>query len=50
VTACANLVAYNLGVPQNRDSQQVAAAAAKVHVPAFIFKVIKVELPGQQNN
>ncbi|MEY3399821.1 MAG: hypothetical protein RLZZ486_289, partial [Actinomycetota bacterium] len=49
VTATANLIAYNLGIPQNRDSVAVANQAAKVDVPEFKPKHIKVELPGEQN-
>lgn len=50
VTAAANLVAFNLGLPQNRDSQYIAREAALVDVPPFVPKQIKVELPGQNNN
>lgn len=49
VTATANLIAFNLGIPQNRDSVAVAKQAASVHVPDFQPKQIKVELPGEQN-
>ena len=47
ITACANLVAFNLGVAENRNEQEVALMAVNVVVPEFKFKVIKVELPGQ---
>ena len=46
VLACANLIAFNLGIPQNRNVEEVAQKAAGVNVPAFKFKKIKVELPG----
>ena len=49
VTACANLIAYNLGIPQVRNSDSIAQEAAKVSVPDFKPKQIKVELPGEEN-
>jgi ubiquitin-activating enzyme E1 len=47
VSACANLIAYTLGIPQNRDQSWVAQEAAKVHVHEFVPKNIKVEVPGE---
>jgi len=49
VASCANLIAFNLGIPQNRDINAVAQMAASVNVPVYKPKQIKVELPGQQN-
>jgi ubiquitin-activating enzyme E1 len=49
VAACANLIAFNLGIPLNRDRDFIAAEAAKVHVTPFKPKQIKVELPGEEN-
>jgi ubiquitin-activating enzyme E1 len=48
VTACANLIAYNLGIPQNRDRHAVAHMAAKVEVADFKPKMIKIEVPGEK--
>jgi ubiquitin-activating enzyme E1 len=49
VASCANLIAFTLGIPQNRNVQEIAALAVNVEVPAFKPKAIKIELPGQQN-
>lgn len=49
VTSCANLIAFTLGIPANRDKSYIAQAAAQVHVPEFQPKQIKVELPGEEN-
>jgi ubiquitin-activating enzyme E1 len=49
VTACANLLAATLGIPQKRDPQGIAQKASHVPVPAFQPKVMKVELPGEEN-
>lgn len=49
VTAAANLIAFNLGIPQNRDTNYVAQVAAKVAVPDFVPRQVKVELPGEEN-
>lgn len=49
VTSYANLIAYTLGIPQNRDQNQIAYQAASVSVPEFKPKQIKVELPGEEN-
>ena len=35
ISACANLVAFNTGVPQNRDKDAIANIASKVELPAF---------------
>jgi len=48
VTAAANLIAYNLGIPQSRDLTSIAQAAASAPVQPFKPKAIKVELPGGQ--
>ncbi|CDW75917.1 ubiquitin-activating enzyme e1 family protein [Stylonychia lemnae] len=51
VTACANLVAYNLGIPQNIDSSIIAHEAALVNVQQFMPKTLKVQSKeGKQNN
>ena len=47
VTSAANLIAYSLGIPQNRDEGHIARQADQVEVPAFVPKNIKVEVPGQ---
>ena len=50
VTSCANLIAFTLGIPQNRDTGLIARQAASVFVQPFVPKVIKVVLPGEENN
>jgi len=50
VTACANLIAYNLGIAQSRDLHKIAQQAHETHVAAFKPKQMKVELPGEANN
>lgn len=47
VTACANLIAYNLGITQSRDRASIASRAATTQVPEFKPKQIKIELPGE---
>lgn len=47
VTAAANLIAFTLGITQNRDENGIAAQAAGVEVPAFVPKTMRVEVPGQ---
>jgi len=49
VTACANLLAFTLGIEQFRNSQAIAQKAASFSVPEFVPKVIKIELPGEEN-
>jgi len=49
VTACANLIAFTLGIPQNRDAHSIAHQAAKVSVPEFKPRMMKVEVPGEEN-
>jgi ubiquitin-activating enzyme E1 len=49
VTSCANLIAYNLGILQNRDTAYIANNALNVNVPTFVPKKIKVDLPGEEN-
>jgi ubiquitin-activating enzyme E1 len=46
VTACANLIAFNLGIAQSRDTHLISRVAAETQVPDFVPKKIKVELPG----
>ena len=48
VTACANLIAFNLGIPMNRDQDYIAAKAASSKVPELKFTKMKVELPGEE--
>lgn len=50
ITSCANLIAFTLGIPQNRDTSFIARQAATVEVEPFVPKVIKVQLPGEENN
>ena len=45
VTACANLLAHSLGIPQNRDEKSIAQQAAHVKVPEFTQKNVKIDLP-----
>lgn len=47
VTATANLIAFTLGIKQNRDLHAIAQKALATHVPEFKPKKIKVELPGE---
>lgn len=49
VSACANLIAHNLGISQSRDKQNIAIKASQTQVAPFKPKAIKVEVPGQQN-
>lgn len=42
VTATANLVAYTLGLKQNRDSAAIASQAKSASVPTYIQKTVKV--------
>jgi ubiquitin-activating enzyme E1 len=45
VFSCANLIAFNLGVPQVRDAAQVKAIAKAYGGQAYVAKQIKVETP-----
>ena len=45
VAAAANLIAFNLGIPQNRDVEWIAREATKVDIPPYVPKAMKVELP-----
>ena len=47
VTAAANLIAFNLGINQSRDLNQISQVAATTTTQPFKPKAIKVELPGQ---
>lgn len=49
ILSCANLVAFTLGITQDRDVHKVAGQAVNVVVPPFKSRAIKIELPGQQN-
>ena len=49
VVAAANLIAFNLGIPQSRDLGAIAAKAAATEIAPFVPKQIKIELPGEQN-
>ena len=35
ISACVNLIAFNTGVPQNRDKDAIAKIASKVELPVF---------------
>lgn len=48
IAACANLIAYSLGIPPVRDAIAVAQIAAMVTVDDWVPKHIKVELPGEE--
>jgi hypothetical protein len=43
------LIAFNLGIPQNRNTAAIAQQALNVNVPEFKPKIVKVELPGEEN-
>lgn len=45
VLACANLIAFNLGVHQNRNTNEVGKSAEKFKSPPFKPKSVHVELP-----
>lgn len=47
VLSCANLIAFNLGIPQNRDAESVRAIAAKTVGLPYVKKEIVVETPEQ---
>lgn len=49
ISSCANLIAFNLGIPQNRDTQAIAEKAVSAPVPELKFTKMKVELPGEEN-
>ena len=49
VSAAANLIAYTIGIKSNRDIIAIASQAAQVAIPEFKPKVIKVQLPGEEN-
>jgi ubiquitin-activating enzyme E1 len=38
VTSCANLVAFNVGLPQNKNRDEVAEIASKIEIPKFVPK------------
>jgi len=48
IIATANLIAFNLGIPQNRDISVVTQIATHSNVPEYKPRKIKVELPGQE--
>jgi LDH2 family malate/lactate/ureidoglycolate dehydrogenase len=43
------LIAYTLGIPTNRDQEHIARVAASIQVAPFVPKIIKVEVPGEDN-
>ena len=45
IASTANLVAFNLGIKQSRDFENIASLAAKVSIPEYKPKAFKVELP-----
>lgn len=49
IVACANLIAFNLGIDQNRNTQAIAQEALQSDVPTFIPKNVKIEVPGEEN-
>lgn len=51
VTAAANLIAFSLGVSQNKDSAGIASIAKSTIVPTFIpkNKFFKGTLPGEES-
>lgn len=50
VVATANLIAFTLGIKQNRDGHALAQKAAQTQVESFKPKIVKVELPGGEHN
>ena len=50
VVATANLIAFTLGIKQNRDGHALAQKAAQTQVEPFKPKIVKVELPGGEHN
>ena len=44
IQACANLIAYNLGIAQNRDQKDISTKSAKFKTPAFKPKAVHIEL------
>ncbi len=48
VVAAANLIAYTIGVPQSRHTEDIASLAASIEVPTYVPKVLKVTLPGEE--
>ena len=50
IVSCANLIAFTLGIKQNRDKAAVAKAAVDVVVPGFKLTKIKIELPPGEEN
>lgn len=49
VESCANLIAFNLGIPLNRDQNQLKDMAASFTSAEFKPKKIKIALPGEEN-
>ena len=48
IVSCANLVAFNLGIEQVRDTEKILKLTEEVKVPEFVPKKIKIELPGEE--
>ena len=49
LSACANLVAFNTGVPQNRDKEVIAQIASKVELPVFSPKSnVKIQVDEEE--
>jgi ubiquitin-activating enzyme E1 len=49
VSAAANLIAFNLGIPQSRELGHIAKKASETSIAPFKPKHIKVEIPGEAN-
>ena len=45
ILACANLLAFNLGIPQNRDRGQIYKIAVGQQGKPYIKKTLKIETP-----
>lgn len=45
ILACANLLAFNLGIPQNRDRGQIYKIAVSQQGKPYIKKTLKIETP-----
>jgi hypothetical protein len=45
ILACANLLSFNLGIPQNRDREQIYKIAVSQQGKPYIKKTLKIETP-----
>lgn len=45
IVACANLIAFNVGIPQIRDRKQIYQIAASQQGKPYTRKILKIETP-----